>query len=139
MADYDPDNVFGKILRDEAPCTKVYEDDVALAFMDIMPRTPGHVLVVPKLPARTLFDLPAEAIGPYMQRVQKIAATMMRAMGADGLTIQQFNEAAGGQVVFHLHVHILPRWAGAVLRAPGHMGDRAEIEENAARIRAAFL
>jgi len=138
MAAYDPDNIFAKILRGEAPCFKVFEDQVALAFMDIMPRSPGHVLVVPKVAARNLLDLPAEAIGPYMQRVQTVAATTLRAMEADGLTLQQFNESAGGQVVFHLHFHVLPRWSGIGLRPPGAMGDRADVEAQAARIRAAF-
>jgi histidine triad (HIT) family protein len=132
---YDPDNIFAKILRGEAPCFKVYEDETALAFMDIMPRTEGHTLVIPKTAARGLLDMPADALGPYMARVQKIAGAVVRAMNADGLTVQQFNEPAGGQVVFHLHVHLLPRWEGVALRPPGTMGDRARIEENAEKIR----
>jgi histidine triad (HIT) family protein len=138
MADYDPGNIFAKILRGEAPCSTVYDDDVALAFMDIMPRTAGHVLVIPKTPARNLLDVPADAIGPYMQRVQTVSRAAMRAMEADGLTLQQFNESAGGQVVFHLHFHVLPRWDGVALKPPGIMGDRAAIEAQAARIRAAL-
>ena len=135
---YDSNNIFAKILRGEIPCAKVFEDDVALAFMDIMPRAEGHTLVIPKVIARGLLDMPPDQLGPYMQRVQSVAAAVKKAMLADGLTIQQFNEAAGGQVVFHLHFHILPRWDGVSLRPPGTMGDKAVLDANAARIRAAL-
>ena len=135
---YDSNNIFAKILRGEIPCAKVFEDDVALAFMDIMPRAEGHTLVIPKVIARGLLDMPPDALGPYMQRVQSVAAAVKKAMLADGLTIQQFNEAAGGQVVFHLHFHILPRWDGVSLRPPGTMGDKAVLDANAAKIRAAL-
>ena len=135
---YDPQNIFAKILRGEMPCYKVFEDDIALAFMDIMPRAEGHVLVIPKTPARGLLDMPPDALGPYMLRVQKVAAAARKAFDADGLTIQQFNESAGGQVVFHLHFHVLPRKEGIALKPPGIMGDKAALEANAARIRAAL-
>ncbi len=135
---YDPQNIFAKILRGEMPCMKVYEDDAALAFMDIMPRSEGHTLVIPKTPARGLLDMPAAALGPYMQSVQKVAAAVGKAMRAEGLTIQQFNETAGGQVVFHLHFHIQPRWEGVALKPPGIMGDKAALEDRAALIRSAF-
>ena len=138
MTAYDSSNVFAKILRGELPATKVYEDDHVLAFMDIMPRGPGHTLVIPKVDARGLLDMPAAALGPYFERVQKVAGAVVKGMQADGLTLQQFNEEAGGQVVFHLHVHLLPRWDGVGLKPPGTMGDRAEIEANAAKIRAAL-
>ncbi len=137
-AAYDPQNIFAKILRGEMPCCKVYEDDVALAFMDIMPRAEGHTLVIPRTPARGLLDMPEDALGPYMLRVRKVAAAVKKAMQADGLTIQQFNESAGGQVVFHLHFHIQPRWEGVALKPPGAMGDKAALEANAAKIRAAI-
>lgn len=137
-AAYDQDNIFAKILRGEIPCTKVFEDEAALAFMDIMPRADGHVLVIPKIAARGLLDMPAGALGPYMERVQRIAAATMKGMRAEGLLLQQFNEEAGGQVVFHLHVHILPRWHGVSLRPPGKMAEGAVLEEYAARIRAAL-
>jgi len=135
---YDPQNIFAKILRGEMPCYKVYEDDVALAFMDIMPRAEGHTLVIPKTPARGLLDMPPDGLGPYMLRVQKVAAAARKAFNADGLTIQQFNETAGGQVVFHLHFHVLPRKAGVALKPPGIMGDKAALEANAALIKAAL-
>ena len=134
---YDPQNIFAKILRGEMPCHKVFEDDVALAFMDIFPRADGHALVIPKTPARGLLDMPPDALGPYMARVQKVAAAAKSGMNADGLTIQQFNESAGGQVVFHLHFHILPRREGVALRPHGD-GDKASIEAHAEKIRRAI-
>ena len=139
MTAYESNNIFAKILRGEIPATKVFEDEVALAFMDIMPRTEGHVLVIPKVPARGILDMPADALGPYMQQVQKVAAAVKKAMGADGLTLQQFNESAGGQVVFHLHFHVLPRWDGIALRPhTGQMEKPEVLEANAAKIRAAL-
>jgi histidine triad (HIT) family protein len=138
MAAYDPGNIFAKILRGEMPCHRIFEDDVALAFLDIMPRADGHALVIPKVAARGILDMPAEALGPYMQRVQRVAAGVLRGMGAEGLTLQQFNEAAGGQVVFHLHVHILPRWSGVALRPPGKMADPEVLAAHLAKITAAL-
>jgi histidine triad (HIT) family protein len=135
---YQPDNIFAKILRGEMPCHKVFEDDVALAFMDIMPRSRGHVLVIPKTPARGLLDMPPDALGPFMLRVQKVAAAVKSAMAAEGLTIQQFNEVAGGQIVFHLHFHILPRWDSVPLKPPGTMGDPEKLKATAEKIRAAL-
>ncbi len=138
MTAYDPNNVFAKILRGEMPATKVYEDDMALAFMDIMPRADGHTLVIPKAPARNLFDIQPDVLAGLIQRVQKVAVAAKAGMAAEGVSIQQFNEQAGGQVVFHIHFHILPRWAGVSLRPPGIMGDKAQVEANAAKIRAAL-
>jgi histidine triad (HIT) family protein len=116
---YDPNNIFAKILRGEAPCVKVYEDDVSLAFMDVMPRAEGHTLIVPKVPARTLFDIDPQDLARFMPAVQKVGRAVMAGMKAEGLSVQQFNETAGGQVVFHLHFHLLPRWTGVELRPPG--------------------
>jgi histidine triad (HIT) family protein len=138
MPVYDSSNVFAKILRGEMPATKVFEDDVALAFMDIMPRADGHTLVIPKAPARNLFDIAPDVLSGLIQRVQKVAIAAKAGMGAEGVSVQQFNEQAGGQIVFHIHFHILPRWAGVSLRPPGNMGDKAIIEANAAKIRAAL-
>ena len=139
MTPYDPSNIFAKILRGEMACHKVFEDEAALAFMDIMPRGEGHTLVIPKTPARGLLDLPPQAIGPYMTCVQRVASAVVRAFDADGLTMQQFNESAGGQVVFHLHVHLLPRWNGVALRPPGGpMASPEVLAANASRIAAAL-
>jgi histidine triad (HIT) family protein len=123
---YDPNNIFARILRGEAPCVKVYEDEAALAFMDVMPRAEGHTLVIPKVPARTLFDIDPERLARLMPAVQKVGRAVMAGMKAEGLSLQQFNEAAGGQVVFHLHFHLLPRWSGVALRPPGGPFQNAE-------------
>lgn len=120
---YDPNNVFARILRGELPCHKVYEDDKTLAFMDIMPRGDGHTLVIPKAPCRNLLDADPADIAAVMATAQKIARASIQAFGADGVTVQQFNESAGGQVVFHLHVHVIPRFAGVALRP--HTGEMA--------------
>jgi histidine triad (HIT) family protein len=118
MPSYDPNNVFAKILRGELPCHKVYEDERAFAFLDIMPRAPGHTLVIPKSPARNLLDVKPDDLAHVMRVVQKISAAAMKVFDADGLTLQQFNETAGGQVVFHLHVHIIPRKNAVPMKPP---------------------
>jgi histidine triad (HIT) family protein len=123
---YDPDNIFAKILRGEAPCVKVYEDGVSLAFMDVMPRTDGHTLVIPKSPARTLLDLDPGYLARFMPTVQKVGRAVMAGMQAEGLLLQQFNEPASGQQVFHLHFHLLPCWTGVAIRPPGGPFQNAE-------------
>lgn len=139
MTAYDPDNIFAKILRGDMGCHKVFEDDVALAFMDIMPRVEGHVLVIPKRPARGLLDIRADDLAALMPRVQTVGAAVVRALRADGLTLQQFNEQAGGQVVFHLHFHLLPRHEGVGLRPPGGPMEKPDVlAALAERIKAAF-
>jgi histidine triad (HIT) family protein len=133
---YDNDNIFAKILRGEIPCHKIYEDDSTLSFMDIMPRSPGHCLVIPKVPARNLLDIDPDSLAALIRRVQKIAQATKLALGADGITLQQFSEAAGGQEVFHLHFHILPRWDDVRLLAPpAPRADMALLAEQAAKIR----
>lgn len=136
---YDDDNIFAKILRGQMPCYKVYEDEVALAFMDIMPRADGHVLVIPKFPARTIFDADPEGLGKLIQVVQKVARAAKEALGAEGLTLQQFNEEAGGQEIFHLHFHVLPRWEGVALRPPAGAMEKPEILETHAKKIAASI
>jgi len=135
---YDPQNIFAKILRGEIPAHKVYEDDIALAMMDIMPRSEGHTLVIPKQPARGLIDVDPENLAQLIKRVQHVAKAVKTAFGAEGLTLQQFNESAGGQVIFHLHFHILPRWAGVALRPPGAMADNDRLKAQAEQIKAAL-
>src|SRR6476646_2062736 len=108
MPNYDPNNVFAKILRGELPCHKVYEDDRAFAFLDIMPRTPGHTLVIPKAPARGIFDISADDLAEVARSSKTIAVATMKAFGAEGTIIQKFSEAVSGQVVFHLHMHVIP-------------------------------
>ena len=104
MPAYDPDNIFAKLLRGEIPSARVYEDDETLAFMDIMPRADGHLLVIPKTPCRNLLDASPAQLAAVMQTVQKLSHAVIKGLGAAGVTVQQFNEAAGGQEVFHLHM-----------------------------------
>lgn len=135
---YDPDNIFAKILRDEIPSNRVYEDDETLAFMDIMPRADGHLLVIPKGPCRNVLDATPEQLAAVIATVQKLSQAVMAAFDADGVTIQQFNEAAGGQEVFHLHFHVLPRHKRRSLRKAGRMGDLKQIGRHADKIRTAL-
>lgn len=136
---YDDSNVFAKILRGELPAHKVYEDDKTLAFMDIMPRGKGHTLVIPKTPARNVLDATPEQLAACMETVQKVARAVMKAFDAPGVTIQQFNETASGQVVFHLHFHVIPRWEGVPLGPhTGKMEDNEVLAANAEKIRQAI-
>ena len=138
MTAYDDQNIFAKILRGEIPSTRVYEDDATLCFMDIMPRSDGHCLVIPKTPCRNVLDASEAQLGAVIATTQKVANAAKTALEADGILLQQFNEAPAGQEVFHLHFHILPRWEGVPLRMPGQMGDMDEIAKTAERIRAAL-
>jgi histidine triad (HIT) family protein len=139
MANYDPNNVFAKILRGELPSYKVYEDERAFAFLDIMPRAPGHTLILPKAPARNILDVSPDDLAHVMQVAQKIAKAAMTAFAADGITVQQFNENAGGQVVFHLHVHVIPRHAGSTLKAPASFKEAPDVlAAHAERLKAAL-
>jgi len=136
---YDDQNIFAKILRGELPSHTVREDDHTLAIMDIMPRGDGHVLVLPKAPSRNILDIDAADLARTMEAVQIIARAVPKAFDADGVTIQQFNEPAGGQIVFHTHVHVIPRFAGVSLRPhTGEMEDHAVLAANAEKIRAAL-
>lgn len=138
-ASYDPDNVFAKILRGELPSHKLYEDDDTFAFMDIMPRGDGHCLVIPRKPSRNILDVEPESLAAVMATTQKLARAVVKAFSADGVTVQQFNEPAGGQVVFHLHVHIIPRFEGVKLRPhTGEMEKPEVLAANADKIRAAL-
>jgi len=139
MTAYDPNNPFAKILRGEFPCYKVYENDHVLAFLDIMPRVAGHTLVIPKAPARNILDITEEDYRHVGSAVRTVARAAKTAFAADGITVQQFNEHAGGQVVFHLHVHIMPRHNGDSLLPPAsRKEDPKVLEENAAKLIAAL-
>lgn len=136
---YDDTNVFAKILRGELPAHKLYEDAETFAMMDIMPRGDGHCLVIPKKPSRNILDVEPDSMAAVMRTVQKLSRAVMKAFGADGVTIQQFNEKAGGQVVFHLHVHVLPRFEGVALKPHTGAMEKPEIlAANAEKIRAAL-
>ncbi|MBB5047172.1 histidine triad (HIT) family protein [Rhodopseudomonas rhenobacensis] len=139
MTAYDPDNIFAKILRGEFPCYKVYENDHVLAFLDIMPRAPGHTLVLPKAAARNILDISAEDFADVARGAHTIARAAKTAFDADGITVQQFSEAAGGQVVFHLHMHVIPRHDGVALLPPAsRKEDAAVLEAQAKKLIAAL-
>ncbi len=139
MTVYDPNNPFAKILRGEFPCFKVFEDDHVLAFLDIMPRAPGHTLVIPKAPARNILDIKVEDYLHVARATHRIAAAAKTAFNADGISVHQFNEAAGGQVVFHLHVHVIPRQDGVqLLPAASRKEDVKVLENNATKLAAAL-
>jgi histidine triad (HIT) family protein len=140
MPAYDPNNIFAKILRGEMPCYKVYEDDKAFAFLDILPRAPGHTLVLPKAPVRNVLDVAPDDLAYVIKVAQKIAKAAMQVFAADGITIQQFNESAGGQVVFHLHVHVIPRQDGVALKPPASVKEAPEVlADQAKRLAAALM
>ncbi len=129
MTTYDDQNVFAKILRGELPAHKIYEDDKTIAIMDSMPRADGHALVIPKAASRNILDISASDLAAVYATVQKLARAAGKAFGADGVTVQQFNEPAGGQVVFHTHVHVIPRHEGVSLRPhAGQMADQDDLK-----------
>src|SRR5262245_61247829 len=136
---YDPNNIFAKILRGEMPAYKVYEDDKSLAFLDIMPRAPGHTLVLPKAPARNILDVPPDDLAHVAKVTQKVARAAVKVFGADGVTVQQFNEPAGSQVVFHLHVHVIPRRNGVGMKPPASEQEKPEVlEDQATKLKSAL-
>lgn len=139
MATYDPNNIFAKIIRGELPCHKIHEDDRAFVFLDIMPRAPGHTLIIPKAPARNLLDIAPDDLAHVMRVAQKIAKAAMRAFSADGITLVQFSEPASGQEVYHLHVHIIPRKEGVAMLPPAsRKEDNAVLAEQAKALIAAL-
>jgi histidine triad (HIT) family protein len=136
---YDPNNIFAKILTGDIPSVKLYEDDDTLAFMDVMPQAPGHLLVIPKQGSRNLLDADPAVLVKLMPVVQKLASAAKEAFDADGVYVAQFNEPAAGQTVFHLHFHVIPRHDGLPLKP--HTGGMENIEvlkANAEKIKAAL-
>ena len=127
---YDPNNLFMRIIRGELPCVKVYEDADVLAFMDIMPQSEGHTLVVPKIAGENLLDPPPASVAAAMAVVQRLAQAAPQAFGCPGVMVAQFNGAAAGQTVFHLHFHVIPRWPDRAYG--GHAQRKAEAEVLAA-------
>ncbi len=138
-AAYDNDNIFAKILRGEMPCHKVFEDDQTFVFMDIMPRSQGHCLVIPKKPARNILDVDSDSLAAVAATTQRISRAVIKAFDADGVTIHQFNEPAAGQIVYHLHFHVIPRTEGIKLKPhTGDMEDNEVLKANAEKIRLAL-
>ncbi len=136
---YDDNNIFAKILRGELPSHRIYEDEAVVAFMDVMPQGTGHSLVVPKAPSRNLLDADPETLGPLFVVVRKVAQAVKKAFAADGVTVMQFNEPASGQTVYHLHVHVIPRFEGIPLKPhTGAMEKPEVLAANAEKIKAAL-
>ncbi|EIG60618.1 MULTISPECIES: HIT family protein [unclassified Bradyrhizobium] len=139
MTPYDDQNVFAKILRGEVPCFEVFRDDHSLAFLDIMPRSPGHTLVVPRAPARGILDIADDDLAAVARTAKRIAIAAMKAFDAEGIILQQFSEPASGQVVFHLHMHVMPVRAGIeLLPAQTHKEDTTVLATHARRMIAAL-
>ena len=135
MTVYDNQNIFAKILRGEFPCYKIFETDKTLSFLDIMPRTPGHALVIPKAPARNILDIKPDDFAETARIASKIAVAARKAFSADGITLEQFSEPAAGQTVYHLHIHILPRFTGVALLPPAsRKEDPKVLEDHATRM-----
>ncbi len=138
-ATYDDNNIFAKILRGEIPSFKIYEDDDTFVFMDVMPQSTGHTLVIPKAPSRNLLDADPAVLSKTIPVVQKIAVAAKKAFAADGIQIVQFNEPASGQTVYHLHFHIIPRFEGVALKPhTGKMEDMEVLKANAEKLKAAL-
>ncbi len=113
---YEDDNVFAKILKGEIPSEKIFEDDTALAIMDVMPQSKGHFLVIPKAPSRNLLDASDETLQAVMPLIARLARAAKAAFSADGVRVAQFNEEPAGQTVFHLHFHVIPMYEGVDLK-----------------------
>ena len=136
---YDTNNIFAKILRGEIPCVTVYEDDRTLAFMDVMPEAEGHVLVIPREPARDILDLSADGMAAMMATVQRVARAVDVGLAPDGIQLKQYNRAPAGQSIFHVHFHVVPRWEGVDLAPHGKARVQAAVlEPVAAKIRSAL-
>jgi histidine triad (HIT) family protein len=139
MTKYETNNIFARILRGEIPCHKLHEDAETLAFLDVMPQADGHSLIIPKAPSRNLLSADPSALAALMVTVQLISRAVMSAFGTGGVLIQQFNEAAAGQTVFHTHFHVIPRHEGVPLRPhTGQMADTQILKAHAEKIRAAL-
>ncbi|WP_027533417.1 HIT family protein [Bradyrhizobium sp. WSM3983] len=139
MTAYDDQNVFAKILRGEIPCFEVFRDDRSFAFLDIMPRSPGHTLVIPRAPARGILDIADDDLAGVTRTAKRIAVAAMKAFDAEGIILQQFSEPASGQVVFHLHMHVMPVRAGVdLLPAQTRKEDMAVLADHARRMIAAL-
>ena len=134
---YDDGNIFAKIIRGEAPCAKIFEDDEVIAFLDLFPQSRGHALVISKTAkARNILDIDPAALARLITRVQTVAGGLVEALKPDGLVVTQFNGAPAGQTVFHLHFHLVPRYDGVALASHGgaRMADPAELSALAKEI-----
>lgn len=135
---YDDQNIFARIIRGELPAIKVYEDEQVLAFMDIMPQADGHTLIIPKTPAVTLLDLPAEVAAYTIQIVQRIAQAIETALDAQGIVLMQLSGSSAGQTVPHVHFHLIPSSVHELGKHAAQMGDQDRIKQLAEKIKAAL-
>ena len=136
---YDPNNIFAKIIRGEIPAFKVHEDERTVAFMDAMPQSDGHTLVIPRVNARNLYDIDPQALAELMKATQRVALAVRKAFKPDGMRIIQFNEPASGQTVFHIHFHIVPCYEGVELKSHSRdWADKTVLAQHAERIRKAL-
>ena len=133
MTDYDHQNIFAMILRGEIPCFKVLETDRTFAFLDIMPRSPGHTLVIPKAPARGILDIAEDDLAEVARSAKRVAIAAMQAFAADGIILAQFSEPASGQHVFHLHMHVIPVKEGKELLPPQTVKEDMKVLQDHAR------
>ena len=136
---YDRNNVFARILRGELPAARIYEDEHTLAFMDAMPQTSGHALVIPKAEAESILDLDPQRLADLMKITQKVARAVDAALKPDGMRVMQFTGRVAGQTVFHVHFHVLPMYDGQQIK--GHareFADAAVLAEQARQIKAAM-
>ena len=140
FGDYDPDNIFAKILRGAAPCYKVFEDDDVLAFLDLFPQAPGHTLVIPKHgTARNILEVDPDTLSVLYRAAQTLAKGLVAELQPDGIQVSQFNGGPSGQSVFHIHVHLIPRWGNQPLGMHARdKGDPAELEALAQRLALRF-
>lgn len=138
---YDPDNIFAKILRGEIPSVTVWEDAHVRVFMDVFPQSEGHCLVIAKdSTARTILEIEPDALARVTAAVQRTAKAVEKALTPDGISVMQFNGDAGGQTVFHLHFHVVPRWADRPMKGHGHapMAEAGALRALADRIASAL-
>jgi histidine triad (HIT) family protein len=130
LSDYDPQNIFAKMLRGEIPCVKAYEDETVLVIMDIFPQSRGHTLVIPKAESRNILDADPGDVALVAGYLPKLARAVVAATNADGLRLVQFNEVPAGQTVFHLHFHLIPIYAG---EEPGRHGSSGKADDSELR------
>ena len=136
---YDSGNIFARILAGEAKSHRVHDDEHVLAIMDVMPRADGHTLVLPKAPSVDLLDLPGDAVPGVFAATQRISRAVKEAFAADGVLVKLHNGSAAGQVIFHMHVHVIPCHQGQPMKPPGHaLADDEVLAENARLIREAL-
>lgn len=135
------DCIFCKIIKGDIPCTRIYEDPDVLVFMDIGPVVKGHALVIPKAHHNPLMETPPEVLQKLITVVRKVARAQEKALDADGINVSQANGAAAGQVVPHIHFHVIPRFTADGYHGnwiPKQYDSPAEMESFASRIRNAL-